>query len=776
MLVPLLLAVVLFAPATLGGRVLSAGDQVLFEPPFVPPAQSAGPANPLQYDAAYVFEPDGLQVREALRAGRLPTWSTTQAAGTPLLAQQQSAPLFPLTWLSVVFPFFGSLVWIAVAKLVLAALGTALFARSLGLRRSACLFAGLSFGFGSYLIDWLMHPHANAYVLLPWLLWLGERLVRDGRLRDAGWLGLVGGLAWLSGQPESALLVVLPAAAWIAYRLVAARPDRAAALRRGGLAAGAGALGVVMGAAMLLPLIEALGQATETSRARPPLPLRSVLTLFAPEWWGRPDGDEVLGPSNFTERTLYAGAIPTLLAAAGLVARRPSGPQVFFAGVAFVAVLVSWDTGPIASLAAELPVLDRINITRALAVAGFALAMLGGFGLHRLLEADAAERRRMLLVVAGLTALPVLALLVAHPSWLADLPRGAGRLLGRDIEGTPAVLASTAVVRWLVLGAAVLALAVALRRRAWVVGAVACALLAADLLAMGEGFNPAITDEKAQPASTPAMRALQELTTDGGRVIGLGGLEPNTASRWGLADARGHEQPTLQRTAGLNFVLGTWPYATPPNAPLDERASKVLDTLGVRAMLLAPPARRAPEPAVPEALAGRRVAYAGPDGTVLANDSALPAAWIAYGWDSAANQDEAFLSVASRPARALLNAPAIETRAAPPAGRPEAATPARIVRRTETSVTLDARATRPGRLVLLDTHYPGWTAEVDGREVDIEAANGAFRSVPVPAGRHRVTFEYEPASVRWGVGLSLLALALLALAVAFGGRSSGTRT
>jgi hypothetical protein len=52
--VPFLLAVVLFAPATLGGKVLSAGDLALFEPPFAPDP-GAQPSVPLQFDAAFVL-------------------------------------------------------------------------------------------------------------------------------------------------------------------------------------------------------------------------------------------------------------------------------------------------------------------------------------------------------------------------------------------------------------------------------------------------------------------------------------------------------------------------------------------------------------------------------------------------------------------------------------------------------------------------------------------------------------------------------------------------
>src|ERR1044072_4536064 len=105
------LAIVLFAPATLGGKVLAASDLPRCRSRFEP--RGGKPQNPLQYDAAFVFEPDGLQVRDALRDGRLPTWSPWMSAGRPLLAAQQSAPLFPLTWIGAVFPYWESLAWIA---------------------------------------------------------------------------------------------------------------------------------------------------------------------------------------------------------------------------------------------------------------------------------------------------------------------------------------------------------------------------------------------------------------------------------------------------------------------------------------------------------------------------------------------------------------------------------------------------------------------------------------------------------------------------------------
>jgi hypothetical protein len=45
------LAVALFAPATLGGKVISAGRVVLQQPPYSPPAEPLPPADVLQSDS-----------------------------------------------------------------------------------------------------------------------------------------------------------------------------------------------------------------------------------------------------------------------------------------------------------------------------------------------------------------------------------------------------------------------------------------------------------------------------------------------------------------------------------------------------------------------------------------------------------------------------------------------------------------------------------------------------------------------------------------------------
>ena len=71
-------------------------------------------------------------------------------------------------------------------------------------------------------------------------------------------------------------------------------------------------------------------------------------------------------------------------------------------------------------------------------------------------------------------------------------------------------------------------------------------------------------------------------------------------------------------------------------------------------------------------------------------------------------------------------------------------------------IELDVEAELPGLLAVSETYHPGWRAYVDSGEVPVWRINVAFRGVEVPAGRHRITFEYESRSYRLGLWMSLL--------------------
>jgi uncharacterized membrane protein YfhO len=61
-------------------------------------------------------------------------------------------------------------------------------------------------------------------------------------------------------------------------------------------------------------------------------------------------------------------------------------------------------------------------------------------------------------------------------------------------------------------------------------------------------------------------------------------------------------------------------------------------------------------------------------------------------------------------------------------------------------IEIDVDSLLGGMLVLHETYYPGWVAEIDGRAARILRADVLFRGVEVPPGKRKVVFRFAPLS------------------------------
>ena len=71
-----------------------------------------------------------------------------------------------------------------------------------------------------------------------------------------------------------------------------------------------------------------------------------------------------------------------------------------------------------------------------------------------------------------------------------------------------------------------------------------------------------------------------------------------------------------------------------------------------------------------------------------------------------------------------------------------------VVDITANSVTIEAESNHPALLVLHDSYYAGWTAEVNGAPRPVVRANLLFRGVEIGAGQSRVVFRFRPLSLQ----------------------------
>jgi len=70
-------------------------------------------------------------------------------------------------------------------------------------------------------------------------------------------------------------------------------------------------------------------------------------------------------------------------------------------------------------------------------------------------------------------------------------------------------------------------------------------------------------------------------------------------------------------------------------------------------------------------------------------------------------------------------------------------------------ITISAMAFKKGMLVLSEMYYPGWSATVNGKKIEISKYK-VFRSIPIEKGQNKIVFTYLPFSFIAGAAISLI--------------------
>ena len=785
-----LLSVALYAPALVPGHTLSASDYLWTAAPWSssrPPDVRAFGSNFELVDSVLQFQP-WLQYSRA-RLPDAPLWNPHLGGGRPFVGNGQSALLSPFSLPSYVLPFWWSLGVVAVLKVFVAAFGTFLLARALGQRFAGALLAGVVFAFSLFFVVWVSWPQTGVWALLPWLLLATERLLRRPGPLPAAALAAVVALQFLAGHPESNFHLLLVTVAFFAFRLVTLRRAEGGGPAAGPATVGfAGALagGAALAAITLLPFLELLRQSNDVATRQTYWKLtlsREYLLGFAlPDYWGRGTQTEV---GAFAQgRAVYVGALPLLLAGVAVV-RRPSALRVGAAVLGALMLAVVVGVAPLPQLISHVPLIRTGNHLRLVIVLVLCLALLAGWGLDDVVAGRVRRRGLVLAAGAALLLAPVVVLAGRgdlRASVLGDALRVAWGFADAPANGfdprTAQVLHLSALLVWLPLMAAGLALVAARlwgRIGATPFAALALALVVVDLFHAGMGQTPAIpVDHATQPSTTPALRYLRAQRPNRfvglARPLGPSPITPDVAMRLGLYDARSYDVPVERRYDRLwrRAVQDGGPTEFPTNtAVLTARSLPALRLLSVTDVVQDPAER--PLRTLP-------LAYRGPDARIYRLPGALPRAGVvdAQRVVSAGDAElDAVLAPGFDGRRTLVTSKALP--GLRPAPGPGPAGVARIVRYAPERVVVEAAARRASALVLTDVQYPGWTARLDGREVDLHRVDWVLRGVALPPGRHTVELRYEPASWRAGWVVSLLALLGLGATVVLGRRAARPR-
>lgn len=714
----------------------------------------------IPWDAQAQFLPQLQFLASSFAKGENPAWAPYVFSGHPQIADAQSLIFSPPFVLLALFDSAptGHAMDVTLYLLVLMS-GAALLLwfADRGWHVAGGLIAALAFMFGAAMAWRVQHigqVMSLAY-LPPALLFLDRALIR----RSIVYGVLAGATAALLviGRDQVALLSVYFLIAFVADYLLRSA-DWKNALR--GAIAPATAAGVTGLTLIAVPIVLTYLLSQDSNRpsidlisaGKGSLPPPLALTAFAAnifnaghgEFWGPPSAIWKV-PELYIAQNMgvyYAGTLPLLLVIWGLVTGRLWTREIRLFTLGAVASLLYTFGRYTPAFGWIYTLLPGVKLYRRPADAvfhfGFFMAVMAGYALHRLMtDGEVRLSRLQQLVIAAIPAAALLTLL----AFAVHFDR-LGEAVPQIALAVILFMSSAALLRFARMWRGL--------HPVWV-AALLTAFTAADLM-HGNGLNgatgesPATFDVLDPETKNETIALLRAKTAQGAsdtrrdrvELVGFGFHWPNASLTHRLENTLGYNPVRVglySRATGAGDQSGL-PEQKGFSPLFPSYRSTLADLLGLRFI-----ATQVPIETIDKALQPRDLPLIAKtaDGFVYENPRAMPRVFFATG--ALAADFSSMLETGQWPKADLANTVLLE--AAPPQVSRRPGT-VRIVSYANTRVELEAGSADGGWVVLNDVWQPWWRAFLDSNEVPLLRANVLFRAVEVPAGRHRIVFEFAP--------------------------------
>lgn len=662
---------------------------------------------------------------ESLKRGELPLWNKDIGTGYPMLAEGQIGAFFPVNLLLFrLLPFF--LAWNLgyLVTFLTSSLGTFLYLRALGVRILIATFAALVYSFsGSFSVHLSHYNLIQALSLLPWLFFFLESAL-SGRRWGYPLLSIAITIQLFAGFPQISLISLM-GISWYFFWRAKVHQFSAVAFKRLLPLAFFLTVSFFLAGIQLAPQFELLqssvrGQGLSYEQTVYfSYPWKHLATLVDPFILGDPRRGTYppfaeFDGSIFWENTPYVGIVALSLALISLVFLGKSRIMRVYWLTALLALLLM--TGKYSPLYFfySFPPLTFFRVpSRFSALFVWSLVSLAALGFNTLMD-------RLSKLSRKLTLLAVLLLGIL----------GASELLRFAISYNPVVPVSQFSVKLEVLETISLS-----KRRIYTFGSE----YPWNKIFFKDGWS--------NLAPYLYLR---------------NGMTPNSNILYGVAHVSLYPPLLTRRLDTISKIYQGNIYLTESLATISATGLRflqlantgyVVTPMEVKSRDLRERARLQPNPVDLPAM------------RVYELETTYPRVFITSEATSAATVNELINHVwrwkDTTPPLVL------ETTPQPLPEKVGEKSTVNILRDEHQTLVVEAKSETDGYLVVADSYYPGWTANIDGKEVKILPANINSRAIILPPGSHTVTFRYQPKSLVIGVFLSLIGIGLWVVGTMF---------
>jgi len=693
---------------------------------------------------------------------QLPFWNPYSWAWSPLLSDAQAGFWYPgnlmgiaVTWLlsphSMHLPVIVPEVF-TLLHLPLAALGVfVLLKNEFRISPLAALVAGLTWGFGVRMVA--EQNHSMQIIQLALLPWETLLLMRSWRSwRHAIWLGLVFGISFLAGQPQTFLYVAIFLSSFTLAEVLRRRNTGHSVSQPAVNLTLAMVIALGIACIQLLPSMELVGLSARKhmdfgEASTGGLHLGHIINMFVPKYYGEypgfniPFSDIVNDHFWYWEATFYWGALSEILALLAIVRRWRTRNRLepvsqfltFF--LVFSVLALAYGMGK--NLYFQwpfwryLPFFDSIRApNRMVWFVWFLGSIMTGIGLNDLLHfPDLLTKHKKFFLWTG--ALFVLANVLAITGVIDYLFKPHILRHGLLTFLLPSLVISLCVFYYLFLGTK----NKIARQRIFLFGAL---LICIDLYYNDFTWHRNTVNREnivAEDSSSTIVQQFRQLHADRSKLLLL------------------YKGETRGQKANLGMFI---------RLPI-EYANNDTDLSDINPLRLSPCIPSIKDSNKRMALMGVSTARAA--GTSKEYSNALPFLMLYHDWRVAHDKEaETILNDSIFDFRKTV---ILEEKPQLAHGQANSNDSTQLLAYSENYLKAHVSSAQPSILLVNDLYYPAWEATVDGKEVKILKAFESLRAIPLPPGSHLVEMRYDDAAFNtgWKITLGTLVLSILTLIV-----------
>lgn len=337
-------------------------------------------------DQVRLFYPGKTVTNEAIKKGKFPLWNPYIFAGSPHLANFQSAVFYPLNILFLIFSQIDAWSILTITPLILSFLFMYLFLRTIACNQSASVIGSLAFAFCGFLSTWTQENAAvgQSALWLPLMMYGVNQLISTNKLRYLLLTSLAMTFSFLGGFYQVTFYAM---AVTFCYGLFLLLSSKNNLFRNLFVLVLPFLLTLALVAVQLLPSSEAFFDSPRGFSSvwylfdQYLLPFVHLVRIVFPDITGNPGTYNYFGEGFFHETVIFIGIVPLLLALLAMCSFLKNRTIKFFTILSVISAFLTIKSPfTLWFYKLPLPLVTTFLPSRIFYITSFAMAVLSGLG------------------------------------------------------------------------------------------------------------------------------------------------------------------------------------------------------------------------------------------------------------------------------------------------------------------------------------------------------------------------------------------------------------